>query len=73
MHEKLQQIKFVQLDHISKHTAEFLCRTDVSDFIIDQLRKKKKIGIWEVQGDHLKMYDMSDKEAHRCLQIFWSN
>ena len=70
MHEKLQQIKFVQLDHISKHTAEFLCRTDVSDFIIEQLRKKKKIGIWEVQGDHLKMYAMSDKEAHGCLQIF---
>ncbi|XP_071133739.1 protein mono-ADP-ribosyltransferase PARP14-like [Mytilus edulis] len=70
MFEDIQHIACVSVGSLSKQMVEFVESSEVSNFIKEQFKKKKKIGVWEISEGSLTMYAMSDKDAHECIKIY---
>ncbi|XP_063404473.1 protein mono-ADP-ribosyltransferase PARP14-like [Mytilus trossulus] len=69
MFEETQDLAAVSMGSLSKQMVEFVESSEVSNFIKEQFKKKKKIGVWEKSDGSLTMYAMSDKDAHECIKI----
>ncbi|CAC5408901.1 unnamed protein product [Mytilus coruscus] len=70
---EIQDLAAVTVGTLSKQMVEFVESSEVSNFIKEQFKKEKKIGVWEISDGRLTMYAMSDKDAHECIKIYKSS